>query len=183
MESPQFRRGALFVVYDEWGGFFDHVAPPRVPDDRGNLKDHQNDWGQMGFRIPAIAISPYARRGYVNHTTLGFESILKLISYRFGLGNLNRRHRYAANIGRTFDWSRPDFTPPGLPDPPTVAARPCSAGGSGAGRAARPKPHDIVAMETSGLLDRLGYEVPEARYERIFRNPDSFRQALAAADG
>ena len=51
---PSGKRGALFIVYDEWGGFFDHVAPPRVPDLRSN-RDINNDFGQMGFRIPAIA--------------------------------------------------------------------------------------------------------------------------------
>ena len=67
MESPQWKRGALFIVYDEWGGFFDHVAPPRVPDDRSS-PDLNKDFGQMGFRIPAVAISPYARRKHVDHT-------------------------------------------------------------------------------------------------------------------
>ena len=60
VESPNYERGALFVIYDEWGGFFDHVKPPSVPDDRqsANLDE---DFGQMGFRIPAVAISPYTR--------------------------------------------------------------------------------------------------------------------------
>ena len=53
MASPQFKRGALFIVYDEWGGFFDHVRPPRVPDER-NSPDLEKDYGQMGFRIPAM---------------------------------------------------------------------------------------------------------------------------------
>ena len=66
MESPQWKRGALFIVYDEWGGFFDHVAPPRVPDIRAS-NDPAQDYGQMGFRIPAVAVSPYARRGFVSH--------------------------------------------------------------------------------------------------------------------
>ena len=60
VHSPNYRRGALFVVYDEWGGFFDHVRPPRVPDDRASA-DLNEDFGQMGFRIPAVAVSPYAR--------------------------------------------------------------------------------------------------------------------------
>ena len=60
MESPQYKRGALFIVYDEWGGFFDHVRPPRVPDLRTS-RDLNQDFGQMGFRIPAVLVSPYAR--------------------------------------------------------------------------------------------------------------------------
>src|SRR3954453_1164954 len=84
LESPQWKRGALFIVYDEWGGFFDHVAPPRVPDLR-NSTDINKDFGLMGFRIPAVGISPYLRPGHVDHSIYGFESILKMISYRFGL--------------------------------------------------------------------------------------------------
>src|SRR5688572_12112790 len=60
VESPNYRRGALFVVYDEWGGFFDHVTPPSVPDVRQS-SDLNQDFGQMGFRIPAVAISPFSR--------------------------------------------------------------------------------------------------------------------------
>ena len=82
MESPQWERGAIFVVYDEWGGFFDHVRPPRVPDVR-NSRKLDEDFGQMGFRIPALVLSPYARRGHVDHGTYGFESIIKLLRYRF----------------------------------------------------------------------------------------------------
>ena len=84
MESPQWKRGALFIVYDEWGGFFDHVVPPRVPDLRAS-RDLNQDFGQMGFRIPAVVASPYARRGHVDHSLYGFESILKMIRYRYGL--------------------------------------------------------------------------------------------------
>ena len=62
MESPQYKSGALFIVYDEWGGFFDHVVPPRVPDLRASC-NLDNDFGQMGLRIPAVVVSPYARRG------------------------------------------------------------------------------------------------------------------------
>ena len=61
VDSPNYRRGALFVIYDEWGGFFDHVRPPRVPDDR-STGNFDTDFGQMGFRIPAVAVSPYSRR-------------------------------------------------------------------------------------------------------------------------
>ena len=126
VRSPNYRRGALFIVYDEWGGFFDHVRPPRVIDGRMN-RDLDKDFGQMGFRIPAVAVSPFARpkkrpKGFrVDHGTYGHESILKLISYRFRLGFLNKRHRYARNIGRSFEWKAPDFDAPG-------AARPAAGG-------------------------------------------------------
>jgi phospholipase C len=188
VDSPQFRRGALFIVYDEWGGFFDHVKPHFVPDDRRS-RNLAEDFGMTGFRIPAVVVSPYVKRGRVSHSFATFESILKLMSYKFGLGYLNKRHRYATNIGRTFDWENPNFNRPNMPDPQTIASTPCTLQGGppipgfpGFPRAAdapkRAKPHDLVGLETSGLLERLGYEVKEPTYGRIFRNPDSFRRAL-----
>ncbi len=180
IESPQYERGAMFINYDEWGGFFDHVRPRHVPDDRANRKNLDEDWSLTGFRIPAVAISPYARGGgnRVSHMTCTHESILKLISYRYGLGYLNKRHRYASNIGRSFNFAKRDFEPPQLPDPAAIAATPCSLGGSG-----RPKEHDLAKMETSGYLDRLGYEVPKVTYDSLFRYPDTVRRAFQVANG
>jgi len=180
MAGPQYKRGALFVNYDEWGGFFDHVRPRRVPDDLANRKHIDEDWSLTGFRVPAVAVSPYARagkRGRVNHMTCTHESILKLISYRYQLGHLNRRHRYASNIGRSFDFSKTDMEPPELPDPAAILATPCALGG-GAGR---PKEHDLAKLETSGYLERLGYEVQRPTYESLFREPDRMRRALEAS--
>jgi len=84
MESPQWERGALFIVYDEWGGFFDHVAAPRVIDDR-NSSNLDDDYGQMG---PSGSIGrdlPLLRAAMWTTATYGFESILQMIEYRFGL--------------------------------------------------------------------------------------------------
>jgi len=183
IESPQFRRGALFIVYDEWGGFFDHVQPRFVPDDRANRRNLQENWGMSGFRIPAVVVSPYVKRGAISHNTCMFESILKLISYRYGLGSLNKRHRYAFNIGRTFNWSRPNFSDPGLPDPATIAATPCSAQfrTDSPDHVARPKEHDLTALETSGYLDALGFEAPRPTYNAFFRQPDTVRKAIENA--
>ena len=115
MSSPQFKRGALFMIYDEWGGFFDHVVPPRVPDLRQS-RDLAKDFGQMGFRIPAVVVSPYARRGHVDHSIYGFESIIKMIRYRYGLPPLTPRDLYANNIAAAFDFvSKPDYAIPDLP--------------------------------------------------------------------
>ncbi len=186
MESPQYRRGAMFVNYDEWGGFFDHVAPPHVPDDRANRKDLDEDWSLCGFRVPGVAISPFTKGGGVNHMTVTHESILKLIAYRFGMGYLNTRHRYASDIGRSFDFDHPDFEPPSLPDPTAIVSTPCAIGGASAvnGDAARrPEPHHLSKLETSGLLDRLGYDVKPATVDRIFRSPDSIVGGLRGSAG
>jgi phospholipase C len=173
MESRHFRRGALFVVYDEWGGFFDHVVPPRVPDGRQNA-DVNLDFGQMGFRIPAVAISPWVRRRHVDHGIYGFESILKMIRYRYGLAPLTRRDRYARNIARSFDFEhKPRLHPPHLPDPPAVMSAPCGPVAAPAQDEipARPKEHDLGALLTSGYLDRLGFRYRAPTPARVFRHP------------
>jgi phospholipase C len=181
MESPQWKRGALFIVYDEWGGFFDHVAPPTVPDIRASNDPAQN-YGQLGIRIPAVAVSPYARRRFVSHDVFAFESILKLIEYRFGLSPLTRRDAYARNIGRSFDWeSKPRLDLPALPDPPDVLSAQCSNRPPSAlygGEAERPKPHDMSLLLTSGYLDRLGFDYKPATAATTFRNPRKIEAAL-----
>lgn len=72
-KSPQWSHMLVVVTYDENGGFWDHVAPPKG--------DH---WGP-GTRIPAIIVSPFARKGYVDHTPYDTTSILRFITHRFGL--------------------------------------------------------------------------------------------------
>jgi acid phosphatase len=72
-KSPQWSQMAVIVTYDENGGFWDHVAPPKA--DR---------WGP-GTRIPAFIVSPYARMGTVDHTLYDTTSILRFITRRFNL--------------------------------------------------------------------------------------------------
>jgi phospholipase C len=182
LEGPQFKRGALFIVYDEWGGFFDHVRPPRVPDPRSSA-DVEQDFGQMGVRIPAVMVSPYARRGHVDHDIYGFESILRLIRYRFGLAPLTTRDAYARNIVRSFDFeARPNYDLPDLPHPKHIVAEAC--GGSApavelggkpplARPAGRPKEHDLSMLHTSGYLERLGFDYRPATPHLTFRHPSS----------
>ena len=195
MQSPQWKRGALFVIYDEWGGFFDHVIPPRVPDLRPN-RDINKDFGQMGFRIPAVVVSPYARRGHVDHSIYGFESILKLIRYRYAVPPLTPRDLFANDIAASLDFQKPSFEPPELPTPAHVISMSCpgsapvGSGGAGvddgsliggppgglaaeARRARRPKPHDLSNLLTSGYLERLGFKYRPATPATMFRHPSS----------
>jgi phospholipase C len=178
--SPNYRRGALFIIYDEWGGFFDHVRPPRVPDDR-STRNLETDFGQMGFRVPSVSVSPYTRNRSssfrVDHGVHAHESILKLIAYRFGLGYLNRRHRYARNIGHSFDWKHPDFMPPKLPDPQTIVTQPC--GSDTVIDEARAHENDLVSLEH--LAERAGVPVYEGKHHHIFTKPDAVKRGLAAA--
>jgi phospholipase C len=181
VSSPSYRRGALFVIYDEWGGFFDHVTPPHVPDDRSSA-DLYEDFGQMGFRIPALAVSPFARgkserTGFrVDHGLYGHESILKLISYRLGLGDLTLRQSAARNIGLSFDWEHPSFDAPTLPDPPEVATAPCSLGGGDVLDSQAAHASDLAALEA--LAERNGVPSYEGKLGDIFTLPDTMRQAV-----
>jgi phospholipase C len=71
MRSPDWKSTAIFLAWDDWGGFYDHVDPPRV------------DGQGYGLRVPGIVISPYARRGYVDHQTLSFDAYAKFIEDDF----------------------------------------------------------------------------------------------------
>ncbi|HEU4356730.1 MAG TPA: alkaline phosphatase family protein [Actinomycetota bacterium] len=71
MNGPDWDSTAIFVTWDDWGGFYDHVEPPRV--------DRQG----YGIRVPGLVISPYAKRGFIDHQILSFDAYLKLIEDRF----------------------------------------------------------------------------------------------------
>jgi phospholipase C len=90
--SPQWSSTAIIVTYDENGGFWDHMPPPKG--DR---------WGP-GTRIPTIIISPFAKRGYVDHTSYDTTSILKLITRRFDLEPLPGARSGAGDLTAAFDF-------------------------------------------------------------------------------
>jgi acid phosphatase len=92
--SPLWPSTAIIVTYDENGGFWDHVAPPKG--DR---------WGP-GTRIPAIVISPFARRGHVDHTPYDTTSIIKFITLRFGLEPLPGVRANAGDLTAAFEFPR-----------------------------------------------------------------------------
>jgi phospholipase C len=74
MRGPDWKSSAIFLAWDDWGGFYDHVPPP-VVDKQG-----------YGLRVPGLLISPYARAGYVDHQTLSFDAYLKFIEDDFLAG-------------------------------------------------------------------------------------------------
>jgi phospholipase C len=71
MRSPDWRSTAIFLAWDDWGGFYDHAVPPTV--------DHNG----FGIRVPALVISPYARRGFVDHRTASLDAYVKFIEDDF----------------------------------------------------------------------------------------------------
>jgi phospholipase C len=93
-ESRAWQRSLVVITYDEGGGFWDHVAPPN-PDAYG-----------CGTRVPALVISPWARRGYIDHRIADTTSILALIEARFGLTPLTARDAAAYNLLDGLDFSQ-----------------------------------------------------------------------------
>jgi phospholipase C len=71
MQSRDWASTAIFLAWDDWGGFYDHVVPPKV------------DQNGYGIRVPALVISPYARKGYIDHQTLSFDAYLTFIEDDF----------------------------------------------------------------------------------------------------
>ena len=110
MRSPEWSSTAFVLTYDSWGGWYDHVKPPAV------------DAYGYGFRVPTILVSPYARRGAIDHTTLDSTSILRFIEDNWRLAPLARRDANANSIASAFDFS-------------TVARQPAFVGADPAGTA------------------------------------------------
>jgi phospholipase C len=95
MESDAWDSSAFFITYDDWGGWYDHVPPPQV-----------DEYG-YGFRVPALLVSPYARRGYIDHTQLDHTSILKFIETNWSIPPFAKRDAQANNLTSAFDFSSP----------------------------------------------------------------------------
>ena len=105
MESDDWEHTAIFLTWDEWGGFYDHVPPPTV-DDIG-----------FGFRVPMLVISPYARKGYVDDAEGEFSSPLRFVSDNWGLPYLTERIERTHNFEHTFAFDQNPRTD-AQPSPP-----------------------------------------------------------------
>jgi phospholipase C len=134
MRGPDWNSTAIFLAWDDWGGFYDHEVPPLV-DSMG-----------YGLRVPALLISPYARAGYIDHQTLSFDAYLKFIEDDFlggqrldpatdGRPDPRPDVREAApglgDLVNDFDFSQPPRPPlllPPYPTPPTASATPSATG-------------------------------------------------------
>ncbi len=100
-ESSYWPGTAIIIVWDDWGGFYDHVPPPFA-----------DKWGGLGFRVPLLIVSAYAREatpsqpGYISHTQYEFGSILKFIEDTFNLGSLGTTDARATSINDSFDFTQ-----------------------------------------------------------------------------
>ncbi|MBD5655921.1 MAG: hypothetical protein IAI50_12185 [Candidatus Eremiobacteraeota bacterium] len=93
-ESPFWDSTAIFITWDDWGGWYDHVAPKII-----------NSY-EYGLRVPLIVVSPYAKRGYVSHVTHDFGSILKFSEKTFGLGSLGYADAVADDLFDCFNFKQ-----------------------------------------------------------------------------
>jgi phospholipase C len=96
VKSPQWNKCLFIVIYDENGGFYDHVAPPAAP-------DADKDFQHLGFRIPALVIGPTVKRGYVSKTVYDHTSVLATLRKRFGLPSFGKRTDAAHVLQDVFD--------------------------------------------------------------------------------
>ena len=121
VDSPNWERTMLVVNYDEWGGFYDHVAPTAAP-------DAHPEWGMRGFRVPCLVVSPLARRRYVAKNVYDHTSVLKMIEWRWGLAPLTPRDAAARNLAEVLDFTRTNLAAPRYDVAPFYGA-PCAPGG------------------------------------------------------
>ncbi|HEX3541996.1 MAG TPA: alkaline phosphatase family protein [Acidimicrobiales bacterium] len=135
--SPQWSRTVLVVTWDEWGGFYDHVTPPRVVDDTDPATvDHRcgvdgcggpPDYRQLGFRVPAIVISPWSPAGVVHGGPYEHTSILRMIESRWNLPPLTARDANAKNLADVLNFNAPNTVAAGaIPSPAIVPGKPCA---------------------------------------------------------
>ena len=103
MRSSVWDTAAFLLVYDDWGGWYDHVTPPQV-----------DEFG-YGFRVPAIIVGPYVRRGHVDSTMLDFTSVLKFIENNWDLEPLSQRDAKANDLISAFDFSTAPREPVFIP--------------------------------------------------------------------
>jgi phospholipase C len=101
MQSKYWQDTAIVVTWDDYGGFYDHVAPPT------------RDTYGSGFRVPTLIISPWARHGYVDHTAYEFGSMLKMTEELFHVSSLNQTDAQANDMLNAFDFAQ-------TPQPPLV---------------------------------------------------------------
>jgi phospholipase C len=138
MQSPDWDSTAIFISWDDWGGFYDHVRPPRV------------DANGYGLRVPGLVISPYAREGYIDHHVLSHDAYLKFIEDDFLGGqrlnpatdgrpdrrpSVRENARVLGELAADFDFGQPPrapvILPRSTPGSPDGGVSRCSAGYAG----------------------------------------------------
>lgn len=132
--SPDWSTTAVFIVWDDYGGWYDHVAPPHV---FGDL---------LSFRSPAIVIGPYVKENYISHTFLDFFSLLRLVEWRFHLGCLTVLDCTAPLPLDFFNFNQTARSPWIFPTLATQARYPEPLQGGGQGPVVGPAPYGSVPL-------------------------------------
>ena len=154
-ESPLWPKTLLIVTYDENGGFYDHVAPPKTVDE-------DPDFTQLGFRVPAFVIGPTVKKGYVSKTQLEHSSVAATLRTRWGIGSLSKRMDVSNDISDCIDAGKvkaPAAPPAGMPQ---VAMTMQNALYDGVGASSQPTLQQMVddktitAVATANHQARIG---------------------------
>jgi phospholipase C len=103
MQGPEWNSTAIFITWDDFGGFYDHVPPPTL------------DQFGLGPRVPFLIVSPYAKPGHVSHTVVEHASVLKTIEERFGLPPLTNRDATVHDLNDAFNFQQAPLAPLVLP--------------------------------------------------------------------
>ncbi|HEV3235200.1 MAG TPA: alkaline phosphatase family protein, partial [Candidatus Dormibacteraeota bacterium] len=146
--SRQWNKTVMVLNYDEWGGFYDHVVPPKVIDTttRPVGSGPHPDYRQLGFRVPNVIISPFSTKGRVVHND-GFgpfehTSVLKMVEWRWGLSPLTDRDKNARNLAEMLDFNLQRTDTPTIPTVIPPPRLPCLVAGLPANP---PKPISIAS--------------------------------------
>ncbi|HWO28477.1 MAG TPA: alkaline phosphatase family protein, partial [Candidatus Acidoferrum sp.] len=100
--SSYWSNTAIIITWDDWGGWYDHVPPPKIVNDG-------TSWGSgyvYGFRVPLIVVSPYAKPAHISHVNHDFGSILNLIEETFSVPSLGYADAYADDLSDCFDYTQ-----------------------------------------------------------------------------
>jgi phospholipase C len=162
MESPEWSSTAIFLSWDDWGGFYDHVVPPAA-DENG-----------YGIRVPGIVISPYARQAYIDHQNLSFDAYLKFIEDIFLNGqridpkndgrpdsrpDVRENSPILGNLMRDFDFSQPPRAPLVLPPYPGMSTT-VTVGTT--------EVQSVTVATTTATVTTLPFRIPGFPVESLF---------------
>ena len=175
MQGPDWDSTAIFLSWDDWGGFYDHVVPPKV-DENG-----------YGLRVPGLVISPYAKQGYIDPQTLSFDAYLKLIEDLFLDGqridpqtdgrpdtrpDVRENATQLGDLLEDFDFSQPPRPP--LILPPSGVQPPVNLPSSGVPvRVTKDKLYTVQPGDTlSGIAERFGTSVEIIAQSNSIEDPN-----------
>jgi len=151
-KSPHWYKSLLVITYDEHGGFFDHVPPPKaVPPGDGlsdsDISQHNFDFSQLGVRVPAVIISPWIPRATIDHTVYDHTSLLATVEGLYGLAPLTNRDAHANSFNHLFSLGLPRRDAPMTLPLPYNSGFPC-------------EDDTEAASAVSALLARVQQRVP-----------------------